>query len=170
MAMSSGAAGAAAVSVEADKATPSWLLLPAEHPSLAMADDAKARDPQAAVDCGWAAQMPPFIHRFSRPGDAVLDPFCGFGTTLAACAATGRRGVGLEIESTRVAQAQQRLASLAERRDDRPPQASPPEEERVAAMLRNWAPRQRVVNADASDARAVARSLATLDDGDGRLC
>jgi DNA modification methylase len=37
------------------------------------------------------------ITLYSRPGDLVLDPFVGTGTTLEACAATGRNGIGLEL-------------------------------------------------------------------------
>lgn len=33
----------------------------------------------------------------SRPGDAVLDPFAGTGTTVAAAIALGRRGYGIEL-------------------------------------------------------------------------
>ena len=39
----------------------------------------------------------------SRPGDRVLDPFCGAGTTLIACERTGRRGIGIEIDPRYVA-------------------------------------------------------------------
>jgi site-specific DNA-methyltransferase (adenine-specific) len=33
----------------------------------------------------------------SQPGDLVLDPFLGSGTTLAACKRTGRDGFGIEL-------------------------------------------------------------------------
>ena len=33
----------------------------------------------------------------SNPGDTVLDPFLGSGTTLLACRKTGRNGIGFEI-------------------------------------------------------------------------
>lgn len=33
----------------------------------------------------------PFIEHYTRPGDVVLDPFCGSGMTGVACALTGRR-------------------------------------------------------------------------------
>jgi DNA modification methylase len=36
--------------------------------------------------------------RYSKPGDSVLDPFCGSGTTLVASLAHGRRGVGTDID------------------------------------------------------------------------
>ncbi len=34
----------------------------------------------------------------SVPGEAVLDPFCGSGSTLIACHILGRRGFGMEID------------------------------------------------------------------------
>lgn len=37
------------------------------------------------------------ITLYSRPGDLVLDPFVGTGTTLEACASTGRDGIGIEL-------------------------------------------------------------------------
>ena len=43
------------------------------------------------------------IENSSTPGDTVLDPFCGAGTTLIACERTGRRGVGVEIDPRYVA-------------------------------------------------------------------
>jgi len=38
------------------------------------------------------------IEFLTRPGAVVLDPFLGSGTTLCACAATGRNGIGIELE------------------------------------------------------------------------
>ncbi len=37
------------------------------------------------------------VERYTAPGDAVLDPFAGRGTAIAAAAALGRRGTGIEI-------------------------------------------------------------------------
>jgi hypothetical protein len=37
------------------------------------------------------------IDRYSQPGDWILDPFCGRGTSVAAAVAQGRRGLGIEI-------------------------------------------------------------------------
>lgn len=36
------------------------------------------------------------LDTYSAPGDHVLDPFCGLGTTLRVCARTGRVGTGFE--------------------------------------------------------------------------
>lgn len=39
-----------------------------------------------------------WVRLFSDPGDLVLDPFCGSGTTLLAARLEGRRAIGIEIE------------------------------------------------------------------------
>lgn len=38
-----------------------------------------------------------FIRFFTKPGENVLDPFAGIGSTLAACRRTGRIGYGIEL-------------------------------------------------------------------------
>ncbi len=38
------------------------------------------------------------ISRLSKPGDIVLDPFCGSGTTIVAAKSLGRKYIGIEIE------------------------------------------------------------------------
>ena len=56
------------------------------------------------------------IKLFSYVGDLVLDPFLGSGSTLLACLATGRRGLGVEISPEYCRLAAERLsnAKLAE--------------------------------------------------------
>jgi len=90
----------------------SWLAIAAEDPRWALASDIRGRDPFGGRDCGWVESMRPFIRDFSQPGDSVLDPFCGFGTTLIAAAWEGRRGIGWEVEPQRIQLAQARLARL----------------------------------------------------------
>jgi hypothetical protein len=46
----------------------------------------------------------------SHPGDLVLDPFMGSGTTGVACVRTGRRFIGVEIDPGYFAIAQRRIA------------------------------------------------------------
>lgn len=48
----------------------------------------------------------------TRPGELVVDPFCGSGTTAVACAMTGRRFIGIEREATYVEIARRRLAEM----------------------------------------------------------
>jgi hypothetical protein len=79
--------------------------------------------------CSYLASFPAalahaFIARYSRPGDVVLDPFSGRGTTPLQAAAEGRIGVGNDlnpfaylltaskIEPPTAAQALTRLAGL----------------------------------------------------------
>ena len=38
---------------------------------------------------------------YSAPGDWVLDPFCGFGTTLVAAQQLGRKAIGFEKDADR---------------------------------------------------------------------
>jgi site-specific DNA-methyltransferase (adenine-specific) len=51
--------------------------------------------------------------RISSPGGVVLDPFCGSGTTGAACWHEGLRFVGIESDPACVEVATRRLAKLA---------------------------------------------------------
>jgi DNA modification methylase len=43
--------------------------------------------------------MERLVKIYTRPGDLVLDPFCGSGRTLQACMNTGRRAFGIDIDS-----------------------------------------------------------------------
>jgi site-specific DNA-methyltransferase (adenine-specific) len=52
--------------------------------------------------CSYLAMFPAalahaFIARYSRPGDVVLDPFSGRGTTPLQACAEGRVGVGNDL-------------------------------------------------------------------------
>jgi hypothetical protein len=53
-----------------------------------------------------------FIEFFTRPGEAVLDPFSGVGSTVSAAAAAGRRGVGIELSADFVALARAAAAKV----------------------------------------------------------
>ncbi|MDG4834825.1 DNA methyltransferase [Solwaraspora sp. WMMD1047] len=54
------------------------------------------------------------INAYTAPGDLVLDPMCGSGTTLVEAVRSGRDGIGVDIEATFVALAQANLALAAE--------------------------------------------------------
>ena len=53
-----------------------------------------------------------FIKLFTKPGDTVLDPFMGSGTTVAAAIQMGRNGYGIDILPENVELAQKRIASI----------------------------------------------------------
>jgi adenine-specific DNA-methyltransferase len=53
--------------------------------------------------------MMPMIQAFSNPGDIVLDPFVGSGTTAVAAKHLGRRYIGIDIEPVYAQQAQERV-------------------------------------------------------------
>jgi site-specific DNA-methyltransferase (adenine-specific) len=40
------------------------------------------------------------IKLFSFEGDLILDPFVGSGTTMLACLATNRKGLGIDIDKS----------------------------------------------------------------------
>jgi DNA modification methylase len=46
---------------------------------------------------------------FTKSGQSVLDPFVGVGSTLKACAVTGRRGIGIELNPRYVELTKERL-------------------------------------------------------------
>ena len=56
------------------------------------------------------ALLSEFIRDCTQPGDLVLDPFMGSGTTGVACVRTGRRFIGIEIDPGYFAIAQKRIA------------------------------------------------------------
>ncbi len=64
---------------------------------------------------GWPTQKPEallrrIIEASSNPGDLVIDPFCGSGTTLAAAQALGRRWLGCDNNEAAVVLARARLS------------------------------------------------------------
>lgn len=71
---------------------------------------------------GWhPCQMPEsllkrIISASSNPGDCVLDPFSGSGTTAAAACMLGRNYVGIEISEQYVDRSNERLAELKSKR------------------------------------------------------
>nr|WP_303652758.1 DNA methyltransferase [Paludisphaera mucosa] len=71
-------------------------------------------NPKARERTGYPTQKPlvlleRIIALASRPGDLVLDPFCGSGTTLIAAAALGRRAIGVDVSEQAVALTRKRL-------------------------------------------------------------
>lgn len=56
--------------------------------------------------------LQPLIESFSKPGDLVLDPFAGSGSTLVAAAMAGRCYLGIELERQYCEVARDRLARI----------------------------------------------------------
>lgn len=69
---------------------------------------------QASERLGYPTQKPialleRMINASSNPGDVVLDPFCGCGTTVAAAQKLGRRWIGIDITQLSIALQKYRL-------------------------------------------------------------
>lgn len=57
------------------------------------------------------AAMQTVLEAFTQPGQLVLDPFCGSGSTLATAQASGRLRLGCELDPRFAAVARGRLAA-----------------------------------------------------------
>lgn len=90
----------------------SWWRVPPQDAAHALPDALRARDPRGARDCGRVEQMTPFVRSHASPGDWIVDPFCGFGSTLVAAHLEGVNAAGVELDPARAALARERLALL----------------------------------------------------------
>jgi site-specific DNA-methyltransferase (adenine-specific) len=61
------------------------------------------------------AALAALIRSFSLPGELVLDPFAGSGSSCAAALLTGRRYLGIELDDLYYKQAVARIARVEER-------------------------------------------------------
>ena len=71
-------------------------------------------NPKARERVGYPTQKPillleRIISLVTQPGDLVLDPFCGSGTTLVAAELLGRNSLGVDVAAEAVQLATQRL-------------------------------------------------------------
>jgi len=57
--------------------------------------------------------LKPLIKAFTKPGQVVLDPFAGSGSTLAAAALAGRGYLGVELEAKYCELIDRRLAGIS---------------------------------------------------------
>jgi DNA modification methylase len=57
--------------------------------------------------------LTPLVESFSKPGDIVLDPFCGSGSSLVAAEKLGRKYIGIEIDRAYAVKAAARLRKPA---------------------------------------------------------
>lgn len=100
-----------------------WILRPQDLPEGFQADQDTWYFPRVAGTfkerAGWhGCQMPEqllgrIIRACSNPGELVLDPFGGSGTTLAAAKKLERRYVGFELSESYADNIRQRLARIA---------------------------------------------------------
>ena len=65
-------------------------------------EDDDVRYPEALVEH--------FLNEYTKPGDAVLDPFAGYGTTLIVAERLGRIPFGIELTERKVSFARSRLS------------------------------------------------------------
>lgn len=72
--------------------------------------------------------MQAVVRDYSRAGDLVLDPFMGGGTTLVACAQSGRRGIGVEIDEVVFDRACRRIEAAYSQPDMFVPRPAPPQQ------------------------------------------
>ena len=59
--------------------------------------------------------LAPLVRSFTLPGELVLDPFAGSGSSCAAALLTGRRYIGIELDAEYFHQASARLERVQER-------------------------------------------------------
>ena len=81
-----------------------------DRPSASSSATAKERMPDFPTQLPIAL-LRPIVACASRPGDLVVDPFSGSGTTGAACIELGRRFVGLELSENFADLSRLRLAA-----------------------------------------------------------
>lgn len=92
-----------------------WLKKAKIKPSIWQNNNRRWAAPQHYT-CSYMAMFPPalphyFIRRFSEPGDIVLDPFSGRGTTAVEAMAQNRFGIGNDLNDLAVALTKGKLAN-----------------------------------------------------------
>ena len=76
------------------------------------ADLANERPPSTSEDVHFTrAFVRTVLEEFTSPGDVVLDPFAGYGTTLLVDKEIGRQPIGVELLPERAASIRARLGS-----------------------------------------------------------
>ncbi len=90
----------------------SWIHLGSEDKRYALPQPLRERDPMNVRDCGWVDQMMPFLQGHARHDAWLIDPFCGFGSTLVAAHLANVKAIGVEHSPERSRLATERLALL----------------------------------------------------------
>ena len=76
---------------------------------------APGRGEKRPDDHPWQQAVGPFerlLEMVSKPGELIVDPFVGSGTTALACLATGRRFIGADADAGAVSLALERLSNV----------------------------------------------------------
>lgn len=79
--------------------------------------------PVARERTGYPTQKPEallqrLITACTAPDDLVIDPYLGSGTTLAAAASLGRRGIGIDMNPEAIRLTRERLHALGQEVQD----------------------------------------------------
>lgn len=88
-----------------------------EMPGISLQNDwGDIRPPSASERLGYPTQKPlalleRIIAASSNPGDVILDPFCGCGTTVHAAQGLGRQWVGIDVTHYAISVVEERLKS-----------------------------------------------------------
>ena len=86
-------------------------------PVQSLWDDVHALHSQAGERLGYPTQKPlalleRVVAASSNPGDVILDPFCGCGTTIAAAQKLGRKWIGIDVTHLSIALLKYRLEDM----------------------------------------------------------
>lgn len=98
---------------------PSWIHLEKDHDETYLDSDLLVMDLFHGEDIGWLSQMTTLISEYAKPGDRILDPFSGLGTTLVAAGLLGFEATGIEIDASRISLTEARLAKIPPGKMDR---------------------------------------------------
>jgi hypothetical protein len=79
----------------------SWFAIDGTLPEIDYSGNASNRFPEQLVER--------MVECYSRETEWVLDPFCGFGTTLAVCARMNRNAIGFEKDAALYSYTQQNV-------------------------------------------------------------
>jgi len=82
-------------------------------------DDIPRVNPMAKERVGYPTQKPlalleRIIKASSNPGDIVLDPFCGGGTTLVAAVKLGRKFIGIDESAAAIRVSEERILDVVD--------------------------------------------------------
>jgi DNA modification methylase len=108
-------------------------------------DDIDRINPKGTERVGYPTQKPEallerIIEASSNPGDIVLDPFCGCGTTVSVASRLGRQWIGMDISPTAMRVIRRRLnrARIFEFRIDGLPETEADLRKLAHFEFQNW--------------------------------